>query len=60
MSFEGVPDNVDPMVILGNDNDYLVVYTHLDTEIAIELLERAIEVLKYEQELEVNSKLHLH
>lgn len=60
MNTEGIPKHVDPMVILGNDKDYLVVYTHLETEIAIELLERAVEVLKYEQQLEVESSGQLH
>ena len=52
MKVEGIPTGVDPMVVLGNDNDYLVVYTHLNNEIAIELLERALEVLRQEQELD--------
>ena len=60
MNVEGIPKNVDPMIILGNDNDHLVVYTHLETEIAIEFLERAVEVLKYEQQLEVESSGQLH
>lgn len=60
MNTEGIPKHVDPMVILGNDKDYLVVYTHLETEIAIELLERAVEVLKYEQQLDDESSRQLH
>lgn len=52
MKVEGIPANVDPMIVLGNDNDYLVVYTHLTNEIAIEFLERALEVLHQEQDLE--------
>jgi hypothetical protein len=55
MKIEGLPTDVDPMVVLGNDNDYLVVYTHLNNEIAIELLERALEVLRHEQNLELET-----
>jgi len=46
MTVEGIPKHVDPMVIIGNDEDYLVVYTHLSNEIAIELLERSLDVLR--------------
>lgn len=60
MKVEGIPENVDPMVVLGNDNDHLVVYTHLSNEIAIELLERSLEVLKYEQELDEESSRQIH
>ena len=60
MKVEGIPENVDPMVVLGNDNEYLVVYTHLKNEEAIELLERAVEVLKYEQQLNNESSGQLH
>jgi hypothetical protein len=50
MKVEGIPTDVDQMLVLGNDNDYLVVYTYLSNETAIELLERALEVLRHEQE----------
>ena len=60
MKVEGIPANVDPMVVLGNDNDHLVVYTHLSNEVAIELLERSLEVLKYEQELDSESSRQIH
>jgi hypothetical protein len=60
MKVEGIPANVDPMVVLGNDNDHLVVYTHLSNEIAIELLERSLEVLRYEQELDSESSRQIH
>lgn len=55
-----IPDNVEPMLILGNDNDYLTVYTYLTNEDAIELLKRSLEVLEYEQKLEVESSGQLH
>lgn len=46
--YEGVPENVDPLVILGDDNDYLVVYTIMTNEDTIEMLERTIRILKEE------------
>jgi hypothetical protein len=46
--YEGIPENVDPLVILGDDNDYLVVYTIMTNEDTIELLERTIRILKEE------------
>ena len=52
MKIQGIPAGVDQMLVLGNDKDYLVVYTYLSNEIAIELLERALEVLRQEQELD--------
>jgi hypothetical protein len=52
MKVQGIPADVDQMLVLGNDKDYLVVYTYLSNEIAIELLERALEVLRQEQELD--------
>jgi hypothetical protein len=60
MNLDGIPKHVDPMVILGNDNDHLVVYTHLSNETAIELLERSLEVLKYEQELDNETGRQVH
>jgi len=60
MNLDQIPEHVDPMVVLGNDNEYLVVYTHLTNEAAIELLERSLEVLKYEQELDNESSGQLH
>jgi hypothetical protein len=51
MKIQGIPAGVDQMLVLGNDNDYLVVYTYLSNDTAIELLERALEVLRHEQEL---------
>jgi len=52
MKIQGIPAEVDQMLVLGNDKDYLVVYTYLSNETAIELLERALEVLRHEQELD--------
>ena len=51
MKVQGIPASVDQMLVLGNDKDYLVVYTYLSNETAIELLERALEVLRHEQQL---------
>jgi len=55
-----IPDNVEPMVILGNDNDYLTVYTYLTNAEALELLKRSIEVLEYEEKLDSESSRQLH
>jgi hypothetical protein len=55
-----IPKGVEPMLILGNDNDYLTVYTYLTNEDAIDLLERSLEVLKNEQSLEVESSRQIH
>jgi hypothetical protein len=46
--YEGIPENVEPLVILGDDNDYLVVYTVMTNEDTIEMLERTIRILKKE------------
>lgn len=46
--YDGIPDNIEPLVILGNDNDYLVVYTIMTNEDTIEILERTIRILKEE------------
>ena len=46
--YEGIPDNIEPLVVLGNDNDYLVVYTIMTNEDTIEILERTIRILKEE------------
>jgi hypothetical protein len=53
-----IPKHVEPMVILGNDNDYLTVYTYLTNEDAIELLKRSLAVLEAEQDKEGETKLH--
>jgi hypothetical protein len=46
--YEGIPENVNPLVILGDENDYLVVYTIMTNEDTIEILERTIRILKEE------------
>ena len=55
MKLESIPADVDQMLVLGNDNDYLVVYTYLSNDTAIELLERALEVLRHEQQLDLET-----
>ena len=55
-----IPEGVDPMVILGNDKDYLVVYTCLPNEETLELLKRSIQVLEYEDKLDSQSSGQLH
>jgi hypothetical protein len=55
MKIQGIPASVDQMLVLGNDKDYLVVYTYLSNDTAIELLERALEVLRHEQKLELET-----
>jgi hypothetical protein len=60
MKIEDIPEHVEPMIILGNDNDYLTVYTCLPNEETIELLKRSVAVLEYEDKLDSESKLHLH
>ena len=55
-----IPDGVEPMIILGNDNDYLTVYTYLTNAEALELLKRSIEVLEYEENLDSESSRQLH
>ena len=55
MKVQGIPAGVDQMLVLGNDKDYLVVYTYLSNDTAIELLERALEVLRHEQNLELET-----
>ena len=46
--YQGIPENVEPLVVLGDDNDYLVVYTIMTNEDTIEILERTIRILKEE------------
>ena len=55
-----IPEGVEPMVILGNDNDYLTVYTYLTNAEALELLKRSVEVLEYEEKLDSESSGQLH
>lgn len=60
MKITDVPDHVEPLVILGNDNDYLTVYTCLPNAETLELLKRSIEVLEYEEKLESESSRQIH
>lgn len=55
-----IPKHVEPMIIIGNDNDYLTIYTYLTNEDAIEFLKRSLQVLEYEQKLDDNSSRHVH
>ena len=46
--YDGIPENIEPLIVLGDDNDYLVVYTLMTNEDTIEMLERTIRILKEE------------
>ena len=46
--YKGIPENIEPLVVLGDDSDYLVVYTVMTNEDTIEMLERTIRILKEE------------
>lgn len=59
MKLAELPEHVEPLVILGDDNDYLTVYTCMSNEDTIELLRRSLQVLEMEQE-QANINLHLH
>jgi hypothetical protein len=56
--YDGIPDNIEPLVVLGNDNDYLVVYTIMTNEDTIEILERTIRILKEEDSQEERLTQH--
>jgi hypothetical protein len=56
--YEGIPENVNPLVILGDENDYLVVYTIMTNEDTIEILERTIRILKEEDLQEARLTQH--
>ena len=60
MKIKDIPQHVDPLVILGNDNDYLTVYTCLSNEDTLDLLKRSISVLEYEDQLDKESSRHVH
>ena len=49
--YDGIPEHIEPLVVLGNDNDYLVVYTIMTNEDTIEILERTIRILKEEDSM---------
>jgi hypothetical protein len=59
MKVAELPEHVDPLVILGDDNNYLTVYTCMSNEDTIELLRRSLHVLEMEQE-QAGINLHLH
>lgn len=59
MKLTELPEQVEPLVILGDDNDYLTVYTCMSNEDTIELLRRSLQVLEMEQE-QADNNLHLH
>lgn len=57
MNLEGIPKNVEPLVILGADEkDYLVVYTVMGNEEVIEMLYRTIRILEEESNSEQLTK----
>jgi hypothetical protein len=59
MKVAELPEHVEPLVILGDDNNYLTVYTCMSNEDTIELLRRSLHVLEMEQE-QADNNLHLH
>jgi hypothetical protein len=59
MKLAELPEQVEPLVILGYDNNYLTVYTCMSNEDTIELLRRSLQVLEMEQE-QADNNLHLH
>ena len=59
MKMEELPENVEPLVIVGDDNSYLTIYTCMSNEDTIELLRRCLHILEMEQE-QADNNLHLH
>jgi hypothetical protein len=59
MKVAELPEHVEPLVIVGDDNSYLTVYTCMSNEDTIELLRRSLHVLEMEQE-QAGINLHLH
>ncbi len=59
MKVAELPEHVEPLVIVGDDNNYLTVYTCMSNEDTIELLRRSLHVLEMEQE-QTGINLHLH
>jgi len=59
MKVAELPEHVEPLVIVGDDNSYLTVYTCMSNEDTIELLRRSLHVLEMEQE-QTGINLHLH
>jgi len=60
MKIKEIPEGVEPLVILGDDNSYLTVYTCMSNEDTIELLRRSLHVLELENAGDVDKNLHLH
>ena len=59
MKVAELPEHVEPLVIVGDDNNYLTVYTCMSNEDTIELLRRCLHILEVEQE-QAGINLHLH
>jgi hypothetical protein len=59
MKVAELPEHVEPLVIVGDDNSYLTIYTCMSNEDTIELLRRSLQVLEMEQE-QAGINLHLH
>ncbi len=59
MKVAELPEHVEPLVIVGDDNSYLTVYTCMSNQDTIELLRRSLHVLEMEQE-QTGINLHLH
>jgi hypothetical protein len=59
MKVAELPEHVEPLVIVGDDNNYLTVYTCMSNEDTIELLRRCLHILEMEQE-QAGINLHLH
>jgi hypothetical protein len=58
MNLDNIPEDVEPLVILGADSkDYLVVYTTLGNAEVIQMLNRTLSILEMEDEA---SKLTKH
>ena len=55
-----IPAGTEPMLMLCNENDYLIVYTYLTNAEALELLRRSIQVLEYEDKLDSESSGQVH
>jgi hypothetical protein len=59
MKVAELPEHVEPLVIVGDDNSYLTIYTCMSNTDTIELLHRCLHVLEMEQE-QADNNLHLH
>ena len=59
MKVAELPEHVEPLVIVGDDNNYLTVYTCMSNEDTIELLRRSLHILEMKQE-QAGINLHLH